>query len=177
MSDRLLVTGFLPFGGFDVNPSALLSASCGRRHELIEVAFDAVDTFVDRIVSADGFDTLLMFGMRSRGATGFELERRALNVISPRPDTRHHVRGPAPIDPDGPPELASTLFTSPQLPVGRFSDDAGRYLCNYAYYRALRALPNKRIGFVHVPPIDVMPIEEQRDALKQLIHHVECTGR
>jgi pyrrolidone-carboxylate peptidase len=56
------------------------------------------------------------------------------------------------------------------------SADAGCYLCNYLYYRALRRLPGKRVGFVHVPPLDVLPFEDQRRVLAGLIDRIEGRG-
>jgi pyrrolidone-carboxylate peptidase len=53
------------------------------------------------------------------------------------------------------------------------SDNAGCYLCNYVYYRALRRFPAKRVGFVHVPPLDVMPLDAQRERLAHLLSALE----
>ena len=174
MPHRTLVTGFLAFDGFDVNPSALLARSCGRPHELIEVAFEAADEFLDRIVTAAGvYDRVLMLGVRG-GGTRLEAERVARNFVGAAPDVRGHIRGPAPIEPGGPDVLRGTLFSpSTELPG---SDDAGCYLCNYLYYRALRRLAGTYVGFVHVPPLDVVPFDEQRRQLARLLQAVETGG-
>lgn len=47
------------------------------------------------------------------------------------------------------------------------SESAGRYLCNYIYFRSLQActsVPNWHALFVHFPPLDYMN-EEQQSAL------------
>ena len=135
------------------------------------MALAAVDEFVERLhVQADTFDRLLMLGLRERG-TGIHLERRARNDLNALPDVRGVVRGPGPIDPAGPAEVATTMFDN--AVAGAFSDDAGCYLCNYAYYRAIRRLNGKRVGFVHVPPIDVMPLEVQRREILRLLDAIE----
>ena len=177
MPPRTFVTGFLAFGGFDVNPSALLAQSCGRPFELLEVSFAAAAAFLDRVTAADAFDRLLMLGLNASGTT-LRLERTARNHVGDTPDVGGVVRGPAPVEPLGPETLPTTLFDS-TLPPARFppSDDAGCYLCNYIYYRALRRLPHKRVGFVHVPPLDVVSFEEQRRGIAEMIAAVETRGR
>jgi pyrrolidone-carboxylate peptidase len=181
MAHRTLVTGFLAFEGFPVNPSALLAESSGRPCELLEVSFAAVDGFVDRLArSAESFDQLLMLGVRGRGTT-IDLERIARNHIGANLDVRGVARGPGPIEPAAPETLATTLFDA--TATGAMSSsavssstDAGCYLCNYLYYRALRRLPGKRVGFVHVPPLDVLPFEDQRRVLAGLIDRIEGRG-
>jgi hypothetical protein len=68
MPRRTFVTGFLAFGDVVENPSALLARSLGRRLELLEVSYAAVDAFIERVVrEQDQFDRLLMIGVRRRG--------------------------------------------------------------------------------------------------------------
>lgn len=177
MPDRTLVTGFLAFGGFDVNPSALLAQSCGRPFELLEVSFAAADAFLDRVADDASFDRLVMIGVNARGTT-IHLERTARNQVGDTPDVRGVVRGPAPVEPLGPAKLPTTLFdTTPALATFATSDDAGCYLCNYVYYRALRRLPGTRVGFVHVPPLGVVSFDVQRRQLAALLDAVEAGDR
>ena len=171
MRPRILVTGFLPFGDHAVNPSALLAESCGRPFEVLEVSFAAVDSFVARVASArTPPDVLLMLGLRGGGNT-IDLEMIARNHIGPSPDMRGETRGPGPIDPGGPDVLPTRLSVALKSP-GRFSpsEDAGCYLCNYVYYEALRRLPaSVRVGFVHVPPLDAIPFDQQRAELLRVL--------
>ncbi len=175
MAHHTFVTGFLPFGGFSVNPSALLAQNCGRPFELLEVSYDAVDQWLDRVERAGApFDRLLMLGLRGGGTT-FYLEQVARNEIGVTPDVRGVVRGPGFIDPGGPPTLPGTLLADTILSASHFvSDNAGCYLCNYVYYRALRCFLAKRVGFVHVPPLEVVPLESQREQLSRLLDALEA---
>ncbi|HZN67403.1 MAG TPA: hypothetical protein VFB66_19095 [Tepidisphaeraceae bacterium] len=175
MNHRTLVTGFLAFEGFEVNPSALLARSSGRPHELIEVAFDAVEEFLDRLaVAAPDYDSVLMLGVRG-GGTRIEVERVARNHVGASPDVRGQVIGPAPIEPAGPDALYGTLF--PDDLHWPASHDAGCYLCNYVYYRALRRLPPTiRVGFGHVPPLNVVPLHEQQRDLSRLLELIDSAG-
>jgi pyroglutamyl-peptidase len=175
-SDRTLVTGFLAFEGFDVNPSALLAERSGRRFELIEVSYAVVDQFIEQL-DPDSFDIWLIMGVAGR-STRMRLESTGRNVIGGRTD----VRGSATtgeIDPNGPAAIAGTLWTAPSFAIEtdsrRPSDDAGDYLCNYIYYRALRRFDgmNKRIGFLHVPPLGTMALERQVDELSSILREIE----
>ena len=174
MTHRTLVTGFLAFQGFDVNPSALLAQSSGRPYELIDVSFDAAETFLERLAASHGaYDRVLMLGVRGSGAL-IEVERLARNHVGPELDVRGEVRGPGPIEPGAPATLPTTLFDPASTAATSFSDDAGCYLCNYIYYRALRRFPRSRVGFVHVPPLDVVPLEAQQRHLASLLELVGC---
>ena len=174
MRDRTLVTGFLPFNTFAVNPSALLAEACGQRFELLEVSYEAADRFLDRIRgrARDTFDRLLMLGLRGGGTT-IELERYARNHVGPEADVRGAIRGPGPVEPGAPDVLPSMLFDGRTFPSVSASDDAGCYLCNYVYYRALRLLPEKRVGFVHVPRLEVLALTVQQARIARLIQAVE----
>src|SRR5437763_6615174 len=110
-SDRTLVTGFLAFGEFAVNPSALLAESSGRSFELIEVAFLAADEFVARL-DPSSFDRLLMLGVAGKSSR-MRLEQVARNRIGPRGDMRGFVPGAvgaSAIDPNGPDLLHGTFW-------------------------------------------------------------------
>jgi pyroglutamyl-peptidase len=172
---RTLVTGFLAFHGFPVNPSALLAEDCGRRFELIEVSYAAVDEFMETLDGAT-FDRLVLLGVA--GTSGrMRFEAVAHNRIDDRPDVRGQIRGPAPIEPGAPVQMPGTLWTSRQLQIQtqqqRPSSDAGAFLCNYIYYRALRRFPRQAVGFLHVPAVERMSIDVQGEILSEALREVE----
>ena len=128
-------------------------------------------------VAACAPHALIMLGVSRR--PGIEVERLAHNRTSRRPDAAG--RGPGSsaeaqpgvdlvgsddaedvLDPFGPPQLATTLPWQPfEVPVSTegfalgTSLDAGGYLCNFVFYKALRHLPGiGQRGFVHLPPGD-----------------------
>lgn len=168
---NIFITGFGPFLAVDRNPSQWLAENCGLPHRILEVSFRAVDEFVAS-GEADGFDTLLHLGVAG-GAERMRLETTARNVISPTPDVLGEVHGPAKIDPFGPPQLASTLWTDAAYLTDTESTqpsvDAGGYLCNYLLYRSLQTHPTKQVGFLHVPPEEKMPLERQRKELEDVL--------
>jgi pyroglutamyl-peptidase len=180
MSDDLLVTGFLGFGRFAANPSALLAASCGRRHELLAVSYAAVDAFVDRVENDRTISRLLMLGVCGE-APSLRIERFGRNRVAPPADVSGEVRGPGSIDPHASPLLGGTLFAGETesslrriLPEVGWSDDAGSYLCNYAFFRALQRLPRLRVGFVHVPAVETLSLGIQASMLARLLEAIEA---
>lgn len=175
-SRRTFVTGFGPFGATADNPSAWLAERCGRPHCVLEVAFAAVDRFLSNLDPA-GFDRLVLLGLAAGEADPrLRLETRAVNRIGSAADATGVVAGPGPICPFSPPQLGGGLFAGrlvPETDRWRLSWDAGDYLCNYAYFQALRAFPERQIGFVHVPPAVGAAREQQLQALMELLDEAE----
>jgi pyroglutamyl-peptidase len=170
----LLVTGFGPFGEHSENPSALLVKSL-RDYDtrVIRVSYGAAERFVKRGIP-NGVDRLLMLGV-GRECDRFRVERKARNFVGDTPDVAGDARGPGRIDPNSPPFLWSTMFAGwvHPTPSWRPSAKAGSYLCNYLYFLALRRRPDILSGFVHVPPLAVMPIERQQALLERILWRVE----
>jgi len=172
---RVFVTGFGPFMDVEDNPSAILARTCGRPFEILEVSFKAVDAFHDGFDWTE-FDALLHIGVAGT-AERLRLDGVGRNVIGPHPDVLGSVQGPGPIDPKSPALLRSTLWPA----IGAVADteeweptvDAGGYLCNYALFRALQRFPDKLVGFLHVPPQDVVPIETQQSALAEILARMD----
>lgn len=171
---NVFVTGFGPFLGNDDNPSAALAESCGLPFRVLPVTFRAVEEF---LASAPEFDTLLMLGLASgEQDPRLRLEMVARNVIGPTPDAEGVVAGPGPIAPFAPRQLGATLYRTRELVAEsaywRPSVDAGSYLCNYSLFRALQTWPGRAVGFAHVPPVEVMPLEAQHASLAEVIAHI-----
>lgn len=179
MTRRTLITAFTAFDRFGVNPSALVAERLGRPYVLLEVAYAAVDAFVGEL---DGtrFDRALLMGVAGN-SSDFRLEIAARNRVDPIADVRGHVPGDSTIDPTAPAVLPGTLWTSELLadpPAHSVpSDDAGGYLCNYLYFRMLQRFPAKRIGFLHVPPLEKIGLEKQVEVVKAIVGAIESDDR
>ena len=150
---RVLLTGFGPFPGASVNPSAWLAetlparlsqgstASCMR-------AFFRPSGRQSRALTPHLHETLqphvtIHFGLSQR-AKGFRIERSAHNRASPRADAsgalpRGHVilpRGPGRLDSPLPASALAAHLEQRGIPAAP-SRSAGRYLCNFLYYLSL----------------------------------------
>ncbi len=170
-SMRVLITGFGPFPGAPFNPSAALAKALARRRrpalagiERATHVFATTYACVDRDLPklfAQKPDIVLMFGVAGRRRQ-LCIETRARNAVSLLfPDASGHrprrgvirLGGPATLSGNAPfARLAGAAGT-------RLSRDAGRYLCNYVYWRALEHVHGTRplVQFVHIPPVSAKP--------------------
>lgn len=177
MRSRLLVTGFGSFRDIDDNPSGWLAerlrteqipAFAGMTSQVLEVSYAAVDEFVAGL-DADDFDAWLMMGVHGN-AGRMHLETVAKNSCGPGADVRGVVAGPGCIDPSLPPQVVGSLFTdSLESEKAVLTVDAGGYLCNYLFFRGVTAFPDKRIGFLHVPRVEVMGLEDQLGEVRRIL--------
>jgi pyroglutamyl-peptidase len=169
---RALLAGFGPFPGAPINPSAALASALARRRRpalaglqrtvhVFATNYAAVDRDMPKLF-AQKPDIVLIFGLAARRRY-ISIETRARNAVSRLfPDASGHrathgfieiggldaLRGHAPFY-----RLLGAMRAD-NAPV-RLSRDAGRYLCNYAYWRALERAPHGRplVQFVHIPAV------------------------
>jgi pyroglutamyl-peptidase len=173
---RVLLIGFGPFPGAPVNPSAVLVKALARRRRpaladavrathVFATTYAGVDRDLPKLFAAEP-DVVLMFGVAGRRRQ-LCIETQARNAVavlypdasghSPQRDVivrngRPALRGFAPFA-----DLLGALRTG-GFPA-RLSRDAGRYVCNYAYWRALERAGGSRplIQFIHIPPVRLKP--------------------
>src|SRR5437764_7468084 len=173
---RVVIAGFGPFPGAPSNPSARLAGALARRRRpalagieiashVFATAYDAVDRDLPKLLARKP-DVLLIFGLAGRRRE-ICIETRARNarsILFPdahgyRPDRRaieagemRALQGHAPF-----PQLLSAIRRT-ALPA-RLSRDAGAYLCNYTYWRALHGMRDGRplVQFVHIPWVSSTP--------------------
>lgn len=188
MTLRALVTGFEPFGGDSVNPSADLALGLNGT---ITASFQIVGRVlpVDYRASVEVLRdwlreirpaVVICTGLAA-SAQRIRIERTAHNEDdSPFPDNAGEVRDSRRIL-NGPETLAATLpvneivreCVSRHIPA-EISDDAGRYVCNHVFYSLLHELtqqtPKITAGFIHVP--SSLPSQMLRDAIAIALNEV-----
>lgn len=178
---RVLLIGFGPFPGAPLNPSALLVKSLARRRRpafaeivrtthVFATTYAAVDRDLPKLLAA-GPDIVLMFGLAGR-RRHLCIETRARNAISLLfPDASGYRPRQGIIAPGEPAALRSAAPFARLLGAVRastvpalLSRDAGRYLCNYAYWRALERSRDGRplVQFVHIPGVSLGPRRQRR---------------
>lgn len=183
----ILITGFGRFPGAPFNPSGPLARAVARRRRpafadtrrvlhIFETSYAAVDRDLPKLLAKHKPDIVLMFGLAGR-TSYVRIETRARNarsilfpdVTGYRPDARTIASGKPAIR--GPAPFARLLGAARATgTAARLSRDAGRYLCNYVYWRALEA---SRSGtplaqFIHVPWV---PIVKRRPGRKRRMSH------
>jgi pyroglutamyl-peptidase len=174
---RVLLLGFGRFPGVPRNPSADLVERLARRRRpalaaamrtahVFATTYAAVDTDLAKLFSGKP-DVVLMFGLAAR-RRHLCIETQARNAVSVLfADVRGHRPAKGRIAPG---ERAAQRGAAPfarllaaaratRMP-SRLSHDAGRYVCNYSYWRAL-ALAGRQSGplvqFIHIPRLAFEP--------------------
>lgn len=190
---RILVTAFGPFPGVPVNPSqrAAIDLLRLRRPAVsdVEITLEILPTRWDELPRLDAllkqrrFDAVLLLGAAARRRRVC-LETRAVNAVRDFPDAAGRHPPGRRIMPQGLDALAST---APALAwvaslrragiMASASRDAGRYLCNAAYFHALVAAHGQARGkdvappvlFVHLPGRSGVPRGASRTGLARAL--------
>lgn len=175
MTRTILLTGFGRFPGAAYNPTADLVRDLIRTRRpalagvrivghVFETRWDAVDRDLAALLARETPDVIVLLGVATR-ADRVRLELVARNrttVLFPDADgTRSDVISIAP----GAPFVRRGRFPTARLAAAlrqagiapALSRNAGGYLCNYSYWRALEAADRpggpRHVVFVHVPPL------------------------
>ncbi len=194
---RVLLIGFGPFPGAPHNPSAaLVAALAGKRRpalagierstHVFATTYAAVDHDLPKLFDGQP-DIVLMFGLAQR-RRHICIETRARNAVTllfPDASGRrppHSVieqGGPAALKGGAPFVRLLSALRASRL-SSRLSRDAGRYLCNYAYWRALQRARGGQplVQFVHIPAVMLTPRPRWRSrhrlpTLPQLVRAAE----
>jgi pyroglutamyl-peptidase len=168
----VLVTGFDPFGGEDVNPSweicKALPTAIGRssiERLLVPTAFGRAVEAVSGAITRFDPALVILLG-QAGGRSAVCVERVAINVDDARiPDNA----GAQPVDgaiaPTGPAAYFATVPIKAMVAAMReagvpaeVSNTAGTFVCNHLLYGVLHFLATDgrgtRAGFIHVPWLD-----------------------
>jgi pyroglutamyl-peptidase len=173
MSRKVLITGFGPFPRAPVNPTVALVtrlAGLARRHgidsvsHVFDTSYAAVDRELPALLAAHRPDAIVMFGLAA-GRTAVSIETFARNRANTWfPDAAGATPQRGAIAPGAPARMRGRapfmrLVAAARATRGRaaLSRDAGSYLCNYVYWRALEAAARpggpRLAVFVHVPSV------------------------
>lgn len=197
MAPSILLTGFEPFGGEQVNPSALVAQALHGEHiggwpvtsHVLPCVFgDAIDA-LQQALAAQRPALVLCLG-QAGGREGVTVERVAVNRDDARiPDNA----GAQPMDRPVVPGAPAAYFS--RLPVKALvsalqadgmaaaeSLSAGSFVCNHLFYGLMHALRRRRTvqaGFVHLPWLPEqavahasahsLPLEAQVRAVRRLL--------
>jgi pyroglutamyl-peptidase len=180
-SRRILLTGFGPFPGAPFNPSGPLVQRLAllRRPaftdvllipHIFETSYRAVDRDLPRLIATHCPHAILMFGLATR-SNHARIETRACNTMSWFPDAAGRVARATAISSNrrsylpirAPHRALLRAARSGRIPAS-LSPNAGRYLCNYVYWRALEAAMRtdgpEQVAFIHIPNICRKPVRK-----------------
>ena len=164
---KILVTGFKPFLGQNVNPSERLAQDLAEEFSpqvesiILPVEFKSSSDFLFKNKKLNEYEHVVLIGQATgRSKVGFE--KVALNWVQ----TEHFDEaGNKP--PVGPIDHGSSTAVFSNFPIDRvvqhlkskslnveISFSAGAYVCNDLYFRSVNQHPEASIVFVHVPMIE-----------------------
>lgn len=183
--DFVLVTGFKPFGDYDINPSEIIAEKINgtsiRNHSIIGISLDVDwDKCYNKTVHFIEMyhpSIVVSLGLAPR-AKMIRLEKLSINI-------RRCEKLPffKPIEMKAPFVRLTDInlykiaekIKKENVPC-RVSYFAGFYMCNYLYYKLLnyKAYNNAdmKIIFIHVPPIGEMSVDEMMKGVKIAIDYM-----
>lgn len=169
MNKRILLTGFLPFGGETINPAQeivetiKIDRSDVELHKaILPVSFLQSKKILEELLTEIKPDAVLSLG-QSGGCSEIKIERFSINLNDTcKPDNDGDIPFERKIYADG----ANAYFAS--IPVKKIvsnirengipsilSNSAGLYVCNNVMYTALHFIESHKLsskaGFIHVP--------------------------
>jgi pyroglutamyl-peptidase len=163
----ILLTGFTPFQGVKVSPSALVLERI--RHsdvvtQVLPTEYDAAGAHLIRLLKEINPSAVLCLGV-AQSREAISLERIALNLDdAPIPDNAGSLRSGQPIVDGAPLAYGSTLpldamkaaIAALEIPVV-ITNHAGTFVCNHVFYTARHTLEVSGspvpCGFVHIPAL------------------------
>ncbi len=169
---KIVLTGFEPFGGSDINPSILACNEFANKniggyefsiHE-IPLRFNEIGSIISKIIDEDSPKIIICTGQSPRSA--ISLERVAINLADVTKSAYNCGAKPsnAILEENGADGYFSTLpirdifdeLVKNKIPV-EISNSAGTYGCNQIFYHLMYLLNLKKYkipaGFVHVPSL------------------------
>lgn len=180
---NVLVVGFGPYGKHEINPSQLIVENLSNKliegrivvTRILPVDWSSSYNLTIEAIETYKPDVVIAVGLHPR-ASKIRIERVAINLKWKKtaPFIETISKG-------------KPLLRFSNLPVGqivarlrennissRESYFAGLYVCNYLFYKLLEYKSEKRIdtriGFIHVPPLKRMSLEEMIRAVEIAIN-------
>ena len=176
----LLLSGFEPFGGSNINPSEqVVKTLAGKEYPNTEIITSILP--VDReagpqrliqTVEESKPEVVLCLG-EARGRAAFSIERVAINLMDYRiEDNAGNLIQDQPIIPNGPSAYFCTLPVRQIMEAiqgegvpATLSLSAGAFLCNQVIYILLHYLDKNDLaipaGFIHLPSLPQQIAQEQ----------------
>jgi pyroglutamyl-peptidase len=180
---KALITGFEPFDGYSVNPSAELAKVVdGKRIGNFEIAgevlpldYNTAFTLLKKLVEKHSPNVLLCTGQANRPA--ITIERIAVNARSmTKADNYGNIPDTDMISEQSPPAYFTNLDPHPLVQAVENEDipafvsyHAGVFGCNWLLYKVMEWIGtgemNLMATFIHFPPLPQQAIEKENPNL------------
>ncbi len=190
---KILVTGFEPFMGHQINPSQKLSIELAEEFLVVNslilpVEFGRAFLVLNEHLKTNAYDCILMLG-QAAGRAKVSLEKIALNWMQTNNKDEAGVKSKNGEIIQNSPLALMTQFAVDELdeylqltdsPV-HISFSAGTYVCNDLYYRMLYSHKSIKSLFIHVPLLPeqlrenmslCLDYEVQKKVLRKIINYI-----
>ena len=189
--NKVLLTGFEPFGKATLNPSGEIVKQISGENvvtAILPVAYTQSAERLLALINEHNPDVVISLG-QAEGRTQITPERIAINLDDARlADNEGVLRNDVKILKDGPDAYFSTLPVKEMVEAMKaqgipaaVSLSAGTFLCNHVFYVAQNRFTGTsvRSGFVHVPLMDeqatefpvlpTMPLDQMVTAVRAML--------
>jgi pyroglutamyl-peptidase len=178
---HILVTGFGPFLGHEINPAGELAKALkgeGITTEVFTVSYDVILQDVPAAIKKAKPDFILSFGLAS-SREYISLEQYGYNEMNcTHPDVAGATKLGEPILKGSPKQLATPLnlhalkeALAKQGITSEISTDSGRYICNETYFLDLASgIPSL---FVHLPGFENSSFENDQKAAGIILEEIK----
>ena len=191
---KILLTGFEPFGGSKVNPSLEAAKTLNDREidgfkiigKTIPLVFAEIKNTIEKLIQEYTPSAVISVGQSGRGV--ISLERVAINLADARiPYNCGTKLFDQILEPEGPVAYFTTLpvrvilskLHEAGIPA-ELSYSAGTYGCNQLFYHLMHHVSEQSLdipaGFIHVPPLPQQVVEKRSApsmCLDLIIHALE----
>ncbi len=145
---KIVLTAFEPFGGRNVNKSMeVLEEMDSYNRYLIPVSWAKAPYKVKEIIDNEKPDLLILTG-EAGSYESLKIEIIARNIMNGT-DNNGITMDNHTIDPMEPISIETKVNLDGV--TSATNCDCGKYLCNYAYFSALKEMKNGMVIFVHFP--------------------------
>jgi pyroglutamyl-peptidase len=180
---KVLITGFEPFDGYSVNPSAELARIVDGKiigkyeitGEVLPLDYNRAFSKLVKLIEDHSPQILLCAGQANRSA--ITIERIAINARSiKRPDNYENIPETDVISDQGPAAYFTNLDPHPLARAIEMEDipafvsyHAGVYGCNWLIYKVMELISIRELNilatFIHLPPLPEQAIEKENPDL------------
>ena len=170
MSKEITITYFEPFGGRVTNTSKEVAGLLSIYFSIeLPVSWDnAGKVLLEKLPKTTKYLFLLGEAGSYQDVT---VELKARN-ISNGVDNYNVKKEEEKIDESREDLSTSIIFDKEKLPV-LYSDNAGKYLCNYIYYFSLKNIKGTKIVFIHLPyPREGLSLIDMKEKVEKIISYV-----
>ena len=183
---NVLLTGFEAFLDHKTNPTieivnALKSPNIDGM--ILPVEYEHAAKLVNTHLETHTYDVVILLGLAANRSK-ISIEHHAINLMDAKsPDNRGLIKRMEKIDHEGPEMTVTRLPFQSIIQIAErekrlieLSLSAGAYICNDVFYRVRIAHPELKVGFIHVPSEQTMPIASQIEHIQWIIHQIQTVN-